>query len=487
MTPVITRRTLARLLGATVGAASLPALGYKGGELPQESQSTSERRFPKGFLWGSATASYQVEGAVKEDGRGASIWDTFSHTAGRTHDGDTGDIADDHFHRFKTDIGLMKALGVKGYRFSVAWSRIFPTGSGAPNPRGFDFYNRMLDELLANGIEPFCTLYHWDLPQTLQDKGGWQSRDTAQAFAEYAGFAAGQLSDRVKHFMTINELRSFVELGYAQGTHAPGLKLDAAGVAQVSHFAVLGHGLAVQAIRAKAKAGTKVGLADNATATTPVIETAEHIEAATRAMREENAMFLTVIQEGRYTDAYLQRLGAAAPKVTGDDLKTIGSKLDFLGLNVYQPTFVRADGSPKGYALVQPPASYPHMFSSWLTVGPESLYWSPKLVAKIWGVKEIYITENGASSSDVLTPEGKVLDTDRVMYLRNYITQLQRGVAEGVPVRGYFLWSLLDNYEWADGYEKRFGIHYVDFATQKRTPKLSAEFYREVIARNGLA
>ncbi len=487
MAAVITRRTLARLLGATAGAASLPAFGYNINTPPEEVEASRERRFPNGFIWGSATASYQVEGAVKEDGRGASVWDTFSHTPGKTHAGDTGDVADDHFHRFKTDIGLMKALGVKGYRFSVAWPRIFPDGTGAPNPKGFDFYNRMLDELLANGIEPFCTLYHWDLPQKLEDKGGWQSRDTAQAFAEYAGFAAGKLSDRVKHFMTINELRTFVELGYAQGTHAPGLKLDPAGVAQVSHFAVLGHGLAVQAIRAKAKSGTKVGLADNATATVPVIETPEHIEAATRAMREENAMFLSVIQEGRYTDAYPKRLGAAAPKVGPDDLKIIGSKLDFLGLNVYQPTYVRADSSSIGYAVVPPPASYPHMFSSWLTVGPEALYWSPKLVAKIWGVNEIYITENGASSADVLTPEGKVLDTDRVMYLRNYITQLQRGVAEGVPVRGYFLWSLLDNYEWADGYEKRFGIHYVDFTTQKRTPKLSAEFYREVIARNALA
>ncbi len=286
--------------------------------------------------------------------------------------------------------------------------------------------------------------------------------------------------------MTMNEIQTFTVLGYGQGIHAPGLKLDAAGLAQVCHFAVLGHGLAVQAIRAKSKPGTKVGFADNAVATTPVLETPEHIEAATKAMREENAMYLTVIQEGRYTDAYLARLGPAAPKFTPEDLKVIGSKLDFLGLNVYQPTYVRADASPLGYALVRPPESYPHMFSPWLTIGPEALYWSPKLASKIWNLKEVYITENGASSADVLTPDGKVLDTDRVMYLRNYITQLQRAVAEGVPVKGYFLWSLIDNYEWADGYDKRFGIHYVDFKTQKRTPKLSAEFYRQVIARNAL-
>ncbi len=445
---------------------------------------TGARSFPAGFLWGSATASYQVEGAVKEEGRGPSIWDTFSHTAGKTHNGDTGDVADDHFHRYKEDIQLMKDLGLKTYRFSIAWSRVFPTGTGAPNPKGLDFYNRMLDSLLAAGIEPFCTLYHWDLPQPLQDKGGWENRDTAKAFADYAGYTAGKLSDRVKHFMTMNEIRSFVELGYSNGMHAPGLKLDAKRVAQLTHYAVLGHGLAVQAIRARAKPGTKVGLADNCTATTPVIETPEHIEAAGKAMREENAMFLTVIQEGKYTDSYLKRLGADAPTFTPEELAAIGSKLDFTGLNIYAPVYVRADSSELGYAVVQPPASYPHMFSPWLTIGPEALYWSPKLVAKLWNVKEIYITENGASSADVVAPDGQIYDTDRVMYLRNYLTQLQRAVAEGVPVKGYFCWSLLDNYEWADGYEKRFGIHYVDFTTQKRTPKLSAHFYHQVIANN---
>ncbi len=487
MTPRITRRTLAQLLGGAAGAAALPTFASPKAPPPSPPPADSPRSFPQGFLWGSATASYQVEGAVKEDGRGQSIWDTFSHTPGKTHNGDTGDVADDHFHRYKTDIALMKALGIKGYRFSVAWPRIFPDGAGAPNPKGLDFYNRMLDELLANNIQPFCTLYHWDLPQKLEDKGGWQSRDTAHAFADYAGYTAAKLSDRVKHFMTMNEIQTFVDLGYGNGTHAPGLKLDRAGHAQVAHFAVLGHGLAVQAIRAKARPGTLVGFADNASATTPVIESPEHIEAATRAYREENARFLTVIMEGRYTDLYLQGLGPAAPKFTPEDMKAIGSKLDFLGLNVYQPNYVRADASARGYTVVHGPASYPHMFSDWLTIGPEALYWSPKLAAKLWNLQKIYITENGASSADVLTPDGKVLDTDRVMYLRNYISQLQRAVSEGVPVKGYFLWSLVDNYEWADGYDKRFGIHYVDFATQKRTPKLSAEFYREVIARNALA
>ncbi|NYF78897.1 GH1 family beta-glucosidase [Granulicella arctica] len=480
------RRAFARLLGATAGA-SLPALPAWGAGVAPETAGADAHQFPHGFLWGSATASYQVEGTVKEDGRGPSIWDTFSHTPGKTHNGDTGDVADDHYHRYKEDVQLMKNLGLKTYRFSVSWSRVFPEGTGAPNPKGLDFYNRMLDELLAAGIAPYCTLYHWDLPQVLQDRGGWENRDTAKAFADYAGYTAGKLSDRVKHFMTMNELRTFVELGYSTGFHAPGLKLDAKGLAQVSHHAVLGHGMAVQAIRASAKPGTKVGLADNLTACTPVFDAPEHVEAAGRATREENAMFLTVIQEGRYTDGYLKRLGAAAPKFTAEELAIIGSKLDFTGINIYTPAYVRADDSEKGYAMVPSPASYPHMFSPWLTIGPEALYWAPKLVAKLWNVKEIYITENGASSADVPTPEGRILDTDRVMYLRNYLTQLHRAVAEGVPVKGYFLWSLLDNYEWADGYEKRFGIHYVDFKTQKRTPKLSAEFYREVIARNSVA
>ena len=447
----------------------------------------SARSFPAGFLWGSATASYQVEGAVHEDGRGPSVWDTFSHTAGKVHNGDTGDIADDYYHRYKEDIALMKALGLKTCRFSIAWSRVFPTGIGAPNPKGLDFYKRMVDELHANGIEPYCTLYHWDLPQALQDTGGWQSRDTAKAFADYCAYTVHNLADRVSHYMTMNEMRSFVELGYSNGTHAPGLKLDAAKLAQLNHYVVLAHGLAVQAIRAAGRADTRVGIADNPEATTPVIETPENIKAAETALREENAMFLTVLLDGKYTDAYLARLGPSAPKFTPEEMKTIASPMDFVGLNIYQPSYVRAAENPLGYVKVPNPTSYPHMASPWLTIGPESLYWIPKMVAKLWQVRELYITENGCSSDDVVAADGHVYDSDRVMYLRNYLTQLQRAVAEGVPVKGYFLWSLLDNFEWADGYEKRFGITYVDFTTQKRTPKLSSEFYRTVIARNALA
>ncbi len=485
----VSRRSFARLLGAGAAIAATPALpSIARAQASENSASTTGFKFPEGFLWGSATASYQVEGAVKEDGRGVSIWDTFSHTAGKTHDGDTGDVADDDYHLYKEDIAIMKELGLKICRFSIAWPRIFPDGTGKPNQKGIDHYSRFVDALLEAGVQPYCTLYHWDLPQALQDKGGWQTKDTAKAFADYAGYTAGKLSDKIQHFMTMNEIRSFTELGYQNGQHAPGLKVDAKAFAQVCHNAVLGHGLSVQAIRAQAKAGTLVGLADNAAATCPVIASELHIAAARRAYQEENAQYLNVIMTGKYTDAYLKKLGGNAPTTTPEEMKAIASPLDFVGLNVYQPTYVMADESKEtGYFVVQPPSSYPHMFSEWLSVGPEALYWSPTLAHSIYGIKAIYITENGASSDDKLTPDGQVLDTDRTMYLRNYIMQLHRAVAGGAPVKGYFLWSLLDNYEWADGYQKRFGITYVDFKTQKRTPKLSSRFYKALIAANAVS
>ena len=487
MTRKFSRRTFAKIAAsATVATTTSTSLGSFDSAPETPLQTTPARTFPKDFLWGTATASYQVEGAVNEDGRGPSIWDTFSHTPGKTVDNATGDVADDHYHRYKDDIQLMKNLGVKSYRFSIAWPRVFPTGVGEPNPKGLDFYNRLVDELLANNIQPFATLYHWDLPQALQDKGGWESRDTSKAFGDYAGYVAERLSDRVKHFFTINEFGAFLEVGHFWGIHAPGLKLPRGRFNQARHFAVLGHGLAVQAIRAKAKSGARIGLAENMTICVPVIETPAHVEAATRAARELNAAYMTVIQEGKYTDAYLSNAGADAPKFTAEDLKVISSPLDFVGINVYTPTYIRADSSAIGFAVVPHPKSYPHMASTWLNIGPEALYWGPRHVARIWNVKEIYITENGCSSSDVPAGDGIVYDTDRVMYLRNYLSQLQRATADGIPVRGYFLWSLMDNFEWADGYTNRFGLHYVDYATQKRTPKLSAQFYKEVIMRNAL-
>jgi beta-glucosidase len=442
------------------------------------------QQFPEGFLWGTATASYQVEGAVHEDGRGQSIWDVFSHTPGKTHDGDTGDVADDFYHRYPADIAMMKSMGVKSFRFSVAWTRIFPEGTGTPNQRGIDFYKRLVDALLAAGIAPYCTLYHWDLPEALQQKGGWQSKATAEAFGVYAGYVAGQLSDRVKHFMTMNELSSFIELGYGNGLHAPGLRLDRKALAQARHWAVYGHGLGVQAVRAHGRQGTEVGIADSITNVIPILDDADHIAAAKKALREENAMYQNVLQTGQYTDLYLKKLGADAPVFTAEELKVISSPMDFVGLNIYGASWVRPDDSEAGYAVVQNPQSYPHMYSDWLNITPEGLYWGPRLSHETWGIQKLYITENGASSSDTVAGDGQVYDTDRVMFLQSYLTQLQRAVSQGIPVRGYFLWSLMDNFEWADGYGKRFGITYVDFKTQQRIPKLSSRMYSQIIARN---
>ncbi len=468
------RREIGALLGTFTSLAATPGLA---------AAAVPDRSFPKGFKWGCATAAYQIEGAVREDGRGETNWDVFSHTPGKVANGDTGDVACDGYHRFAEDHQLLRNLGVSTYRLSLAWSRIFPEGRGKPNQAGIDHYDRVIDDLLAKGIQPYVTMFHWDLPSALP--GGWQNRDTAKAFADYAGFTAGKLSDRVKHFMTTNELYCFTDLGHKEGIHAPGLKLDPAAVCQVRHHGVLAHGLGVQAIRASAKAGTQIGLADNPSIPVPVIETPEHLAAARKAMRELNAAALTAVMEGKYLDSYLAAQGAAAPRVEAGDMKAIGSPLDFVGINVYTPTFVRAADNAAGFVALPTLPSSPRMASPWLRVGPEALYWAVRNATDVWKPKAIYITENGCSADDPVA-DGRVDHSDRVMYLRNYIGQLQRAAAEGLPVAGYFLWSLMDNFEWADGYGKRFGIHYVDFKTQQRIPKLSAAWYRELIRRNAL-
>jgi beta-glucosidase len=393
----------------------------------------------------------------------------------------------------------MKDIGANAYRFSISWPRIFPEGTGAPNAKGLDFYNRLIDELQAAGIEPFPTLYHWDLPQALQDKGGWRSRDTARAFGDYARYMAEELSDRVRHFFTLNEFFSFTDIGH-RGVEmdvggakvrlelAPGLKLSQGELNQVRHHAVLAHGLAVQAIRAEGQPGTKCGPAENINIAVPLIESPEHIKAAQTATRETNAAFLTVMLEGRYTDSYIRQAGSDAPKFTDEDLKIIGSPLDFVGINVYRPMlYVLASDQPPGWREIPLAKSHPKMFSRWHTIGPEALYWAPKFVQSLWNAKEIHITENGCATDDTLADDGKVYDTDRIMFLRNCLTQLQRATADGVPVKGYFQWSTMDNFEWNAGFGNRFGIVYVDFKSQKRTPKLSASFFREAARRNAVA
>jgi beta-glucosidase len=474
-----TRRQFAKTIAATALAGSSPLRNARG-----QAPTPRPLQFPPDFLWGCATSAYQIEGGAKEDGRGASIWDVFSHLPGKTHEGATGDVADDSYHRYEDDVKLLKDLGAKAYRFSISWSRIFPDGVGKPNEKGLAYYQRLIDALREQDIEPYVTLFHWDLPQALA--GGWESRRTPLAFAEYAGFVAKRLSDRVRYFMTTNEIVCFTDLSYKIGQFAPGMQLNAARVNQIRHHGVLAHGLAVQAIRANAQSGTQVGFAENPKVYVPVIESEQHIKAAARAFREENAPFLTAIMEGRYTDAYLTREGANAPRVDGGDMKIIGGAVDFVGLNVYQPEYARADDSAAGYRIARRPASFPQMASPWLFIGPEVIYWAIRHVSVLWHPPAIYITENGCSGEDFQDAQGRVEDTDRVMFLRNYLTHLHRAAGEGYPIKGYFLWSLLDNFEWADGYAKRFGIHYVDFKTQVRTPKLSADWYREVILRNAV-
>ena len=481
------RRSLMQLAGLSGLGLATPAMAQPRPETAALDRQASAS-FPSGFIWGTATSAYQIEGAVNEDGRGPSIWDVFSHTPGKIADNTNGDFTNDHYHRYKDDVRLIKDLGVKAYRFSIAWPRVFPQGDGPPNPKGLDFYNRLLDELLANGIEPYVTLYHWDLPQSLQDRfGGWQSSTTSKAFGEYAGYVAARLSDRVKNFFTINEAARFLNFGYGWAIDAPGLKLPPAELNQARHHVVLGHGLAVQAIRAHARSGTKVGLAENIAACVPAIDTPENVRATEIATRELNAAILGVILEGKYTDHFLSFAGKDAPKFTVDELKIIGEKIDFVGLNIYAPQFyiVAKEESP-GFHVLPFPTSFPHMNSEWLRIGPETAYWVPRLTAKVWNTDTIFITENGTSSEDKVSADGHVYDLDRIMYLRNYLTQLQRAISEGTPVRGYFLWSLMDNFEWIFGFEQRFGLYHVNFETQQRIPKLSASFYRNVIAKNAV-
>ncbi|MGB8398530.1 family 1 glycosylhydrolase, partial [Bradyrhizobium sp.] len=422
----------------------------------------------------------------------------YTHTPGKIKNGDTADIANDHYNRYQGDVDLMRGMGVKAYRFSIAWPRIFPEGTGQPNPKGFDFYSRLVDALLESGIEPFPTLFHWDLPQALQDKGGWLSRDTSKAFADYAGHVVGKFGDRVKHYFTINEFFSIADIGHRgvedvidgrkiRTEFAPGLRLSNAELNQVRHHTILAHGLSVQAIRASGHAGTRCGPADNFSTAVPAIETPDNIRAAEMATREMNAGFLTAIFEGKYTDRYLSAYGKDAPKFTDQDLETIAAPIDFVGLNVYRPSvYVVASDQASGFRTIPFNKSHPRMLSTWHLLGPEAMYWAPRLVHSLWKLKEIYIAENGCGASDAMSERGIVDDSDRIMFLRNNLTHLQRATREGIPVKGYFHWSLMDNFEWSDGYATRFGLVHVDFKTQARVPKLSAGYFREAATRNAV-
>jgi beta-glucosidase len=493
----ITRRTVGRgVAGLVAAGAVVPAAPFA----PSAEAQTMATglRFPQGFRWGVATAAYQIEGAWNTDGKGPSIWDTYVRISGKIQNGDTGDVALDHYNRYRDDIRIMRELGANAYRFSISWPRIFPEGRGQINQPGIDFYSRLIDAQLQAGIEPFATLYHWDLPQTLQDKGGWQSRDTAEAFAEYAGLMAARLGDRVKHFFTLNELQNFVDMGHqgseftVQGRNvrielAPGLSLPQGQVNQVAHHAVLAHGLGVQAIRARGASDIKVGPADVLFSGVPLVDTPQNVKAAQDATRSYNWRFLDVMLSGKYNDDYLRTAGADAPRFTQADIRAIASPLDFIGVNIYVPkSYIVATDSAPGWRAILTSVSHPKMGSPWHSFSPEVMYWGPKLVHDIWKPKAIFVTENGCAAADAITPSGEVLDTDRVMYLRAVMMNLHRAIAEGAPVQGNFVWSAFDNFEWVGGYGTRFGMVHVDYTTQKRTPKLSASWFREAAARNAV-
>jgi beta-glucosidase len=431
--------------------------------------------FPTDFVWGTATAAYQIEGAAHEDGRGASIWDTFCATPGKVRNGDDGSTACDFYHRYPEDIGLMRELGLDAFRFSIAWPRVVPDGRGAVNAAGLDFYDRLVDELLAEEIEPYVTLYHWDLPQALQDEGGWPARSTAEAFAEYAGAVVGRLGDRVRNWMTHNEPWVVAWLGYGEGRHAPGHHSNEEAVAAAHHL-LLSHGWATELIRRDAP-GAQAGIALNLTHSYPASPTEADRDAARVADGHLNRWFLDPIFRGSYPEDMLDRF---APPVRDGDLEAIAAPLDFLGVNYYFRAVVEAD-SNGGMQLVRP-ATGSFTAMDW-EVYPEALTRLLTRVAEEYRPPAIYITENGAAYDDYRSHDGEIYDSERQSYLDSHLTATARAIELGAPVKGYFLWSLLDNVEWALGYSKRFGIVYVDYPTLERIPKASFSWYRDFIAQ----
>ena len=441
-----------------------------------------EATFPDEFLWGAATAAYQIEGAVDEDGRGESIWDRFSHTIGKTANGDTGDVACDHYHRWQEDIGLMRELGLGAYRFSIAWPRILPEGRGAVNQPGLDFYERLVEGLLEAGITPWATLYHWDLPQTLEDAGGWPNRETADAFAEYADVVTSRLGDRVKHWITINEPWVVAYLGYGWGTHAPGRSSMADALA-TGHTLLLGHGKAVEVVRGNVRDG-QVGITLNLSSHYPATDSNEDFEAAHRSDGFGNRWFLDPVIRGAYPDDMTALFGPIAPTVEPDDMVIISRPTDFLGVNYYSPTYVRfAANAPMQTASVEREGERTAM--GWL-VEPQGLRDLLVRLGEEYAAPAIYVTENGAAYDDPPPANGRVADPRRLTYIHDHLLAAHEAIEAGAPLRGYFCWSLLDNFEWAEGYTKRFGVTYVDYATQTRTIKDSGRWYRQVTEANAV-
>lgn len=441
--------------------------------------------FPKDFLWGATTAAYQIEGAVGEDGRGKSIWDRFSHTTGKIANGETGDVACDHYHRYQEDIALMKKLGLKGYRFSIAWPRIFPEGKGGINQKGLDFYSKLADGLLEAGIEPMATLYHWDLPQTLQDNGGWANRETVHYFNDYAAVIFKALGDRIKLWITHNEpwVASFT--GNALGEHAPGFN-DYGLAVQVGHHLLLSHGLAVKTFRDLAVKNGKIGITLNLSPTYPASEAPEDKQAASIADGYYNRWFLDPIFKGAYPADLLKLFSDqfGSMRVETGDLGLIAAPIDFLGVNYYFRKVVRHSGSNPifGFEELRPAGVYTEM--DW-EIYPQSLYDLLIRIDQDYNHPHLYITESGAAFKDELIIDGKVEDDDRLEYIKGHLTEAERAIRAGVKLDGYLVWSLIDNFEWAFGYAKRFGLIRVDYQTQQRIWKKSADWYRETIRNNG--
>lgn len=441
--------------------------------------------FPNDFIWGSATSSYQIEGAALEDGRGECIWTRFSHTPGKTSDGGTGDVACDHYHRYQGDVNMMQDMGLHAYRFSTSWPRVLPQGTGSVNEAGLAFYDRLVDALLAANIEPYLTLYHWDLPQVLQDQGGWENPDSVQWFAEYTDLMTRRLGDRVKQWITLNEPWVFAFVGYAFGAHAPGMT-DFPAAYRAAHHALIAHGEAVPIIR-KNVPEAQVGIVLAHPYFQPATDSEEDRAAAQRQFNFHPGWFLEPLYNGRYPTEFAQYVHADQVEgITLDDVKAAAVPTDFLGLNYYSRFIIKRDPDAEGLEAARIPVpDAEHTTMDW-EVYPDGLLNVLTRVHEDYGPKAIYITENGAAFNDPAPQDGVVDDPRRLAYLREHFRRAETAIAQGVPLKGYFVWSLMDNFEWGHGYEQRFGIVHVDYQTQQRTLKNSARWYKQVIAANAI-
>lgn len=455
------------------------------------SQGVNTYEFPDRFVWGAAAASYQIEGAKDADGKGPSVWDMFCERPGAVFDGHTGADACDHYHRYAEDVDHMADLGISAYRLSISWSRLFPAGTGALNEKGLDFYERLVDALLERNIVPYVTLFHWDYPLALFHRGGWLNRDSADWFAAYAETVAKRLSDRVTNYFTLNEPQVYLGHGHHDGHHAPGLTLPLSQVLLAGHHTLLGHGKAVQAMRAAAKKPLSLSYAPAAMPKLPQTDSAGDIDFARRAMFAVdrpnawvNSWWMDPVIFGAYPEDGLEFYGADAPKIAPRDMETIGSPIDALGVNIYEGRTVAPDpnGSPVAVELGAPVGG-PRSAFNW-PITPDALYWGPRFLYERYKIP-LLITENGVSGRDWVHRDGKVHDSHRIDFTCRYLRALHRALSEGVDVRGYFHWSILDNFEWAAGYRERFGLIYVDYETQVRVRKDSFDWYRQVIQTNG--